>query len=81
MTHKLPLHTNFGQIYLDWSLGEHYPMQPIRAKIEFGSNIVVTRAVHELNELDRYKAWEGNSKAEVFGFKGVHSDLKLFGSK
>ena len=51
------------------------------AQFFFGHNIELTRAVHKLDLLDRYKAWPGNSKAEMFGFKGVHEQLDLFGRK
>ena len=46
----------------------------------FGPNIGTTRFVHKLDKLDRYQASEGNPKAEIFGFKGMH-DVPLFGSK
>jgi len=54
MTQKLPLHTVFGQIYLDWSLGETHPMQPIRAKIatdlikaDLGADALVIEPISE----------------------------------
>ena len=54
MMQKLPLHTIFGQIYLDWSLGENHPMQPIRAKIatelitqDLGPEAVVIEPISE----------------------------------
>ena len=54
MITKLPLHTVFGQIYLDWSLGETHPMQPIRAKLatdfiraDLGSDALVIEPISE----------------------------------
>jgi len=51
---QLPLQTTFGQIYLDWSLGETHPMQPIRAKLatefivaELGSAVEVIEPITE----------------------------------
>lgn len=51
------------------------------AQFFFGHNVELARAIHKLDELDRYKAWPGNLKAEVFGFKGVHTHLDLFGRR
>lgn len=44
-------------------------------------NIAVTRYIHNLDLFDRYKATDGNPKAEIFGFKGEPNDIPLFGSK
>jgi hypothetical protein len=52
-----------------------------QSRFYFGDNIALTRLVHKLDELDRYKSWPGNPKAEIFGFKGANSDLELFGSR
>jgi hypothetical protein len=53
----------------------------MKTQFYFGRNIAVTRDIHNLNLFDRYKATEGNPKAEIFGFKGEHKDIPLFGSK
>jgi hypothetical protein len=53
----------------------------MKTQFFFGKNIAVTREIHNLNLFDRYKATEGNPKAEIFGFKGEHKDTPLFGSK
>jgi len=53
----------------------------MKTQFYFGRNIAVTRDIHNLNLFDRYKATEGNPKAEIFGFKGEHKDTPLFGSK
>lgn len=51
---NLPLQIIYGQIYLDWSLGENHPMQPIRAKIatelitqDLGPEAVVIEPISE----------------------------------
>jgi len=53
----------------------------MKTQFFFGKNIAVTRDIHNLNLFDRYKATEGNPKAEIFGFKGEHKETPLFGSK
>jgi hypothetical protein len=52
-----------------------------KTQFYFGRNIVVTRDIHNLNLFDRYKATDGNPKAEILGFKGEPNDIPLFGSK
>jgi hypothetical protein len=42
------------------------------AQFFFGTDIELTRAIHNLDLLDRYKARPENPKAELFGFKGAH---------
>jgi hypothetical protein len=53
----------------------------MKSQFYFGPNLAVTREIHNLDKFDRYKANEGNTKAEIFGFKGEHHDLPLFGSR
>ena len=52
----------------------------MKTQFYFGRNIAVTRDIHNLNLFDRYRATEGNPKAEIFGFKGEHK-IALFGSR
>jgi len=53
----------------------------MKTQFYFERNIAVTRDIHNLNLFDRYIATDGNTKAEMFGFKGEHDSVPLFGSR
>ena len=65
MNKELPLHTIFGQIYLDWSLGANHPAQPIRAKLatdkileQLGNDVEVIEPITEALKVEVRKAIE-----------------------
>ena len=65
MNKELPLHTIFGQIYLDWSLGANHPAQPIRAKLatdkileQLGDDVEVIEPITEALKVEVRKAIE-----------------------